>query len=59
MDKPIIRHCRNCKYCEDRYRHALDRYSYIYCQVKYKNIEFERLSALTCIHYKAKKRELN
>jgi hypothetical protein len=45
-DKPIIRHCENCKWrC----------YAYGYnCEVTYKWIVNKRLSALFCRYFKAK-----
>jgi hypothetical protein len=62
MSKPIIRHCYNCEYCEDR--RAINIYNEIskmgYCNVKYQNItEFElpRLKAIMCRHYKEKGNE--
>ena len=53
MSKPIIRHCRNCKYCEEKRKHF--DVTLAYCTVKYKTVEFERLAALTCKHYEVKK----
>lgn len=46
-DKPMIRHCMNCKYRQQRYYSG-------YCDVKYQSIEFPRLEALLCRHYKQK-----
>lgn len=45
-DKPIIRHCKNCKYGTENYRCD------VYCHVKYKTIENERIAALFCRHFK-------
>lgn len=56
MSKPKIRHCKNC---------AWHKYNYIGkenndwhdCRVKYKDIIFERLTALLCRHYCEAKEE--
>lgn len=47
-DKPIIRHCRNCKYATLKPPHA------IYCCVRYEYYEREeqRKTAIFCRHYK-------
>lgn len=45
--KPIIRHCKNCKYCGERF-------AYEYCTVKYQTIDFGRPKALFCRFYKKK-----
>ena len=44
MDKPLIRHCKNCKWCEECW-------SNIKCHVRYKNIDFPRLKAIFCMYY--------
>ena len=49
MGKPIIRHCRNCKYSKYDYTNDAT-----YCDVKYKGVVFSRLSALLCRFYKTK-----
>lgn len=51
-DKPIIRHCRNCKYGVCRYSDISD--FVVECSVKYKSIVFPRLAALLCRYYKEK-----
>lgn len=44
MSKPIIRHCQNCKYAD-----SLNKYSKVYCDVKYKEIwGHQRRAALFC-----------
>ena len=50
-EKPIIRHCRNCKWCTEYPDSRI-----IECQVKYKNIwkQEQRREALFCRHYKQK-----
>lgn len=52
--KPIIKHCRNCIYGENTIPEGYC--ADMYCNVKYKFIKFERLSALLCPYYSAKKR---
>lgn len=47
-DKPIIRHCQNCKYCDG-----------FNCTVKYQIIVMDRLKALLCRYYKAKEKNNN
>lgn len=51
-DKPIIRHCRNCKYASLN-PHQLQ-YDAIYCGVRYEYYEREeqRKTAIFCRHYK-------
>ena len=51
-DKPIIRHCRNCKYGVRRYSDISD--FVVECSVKYKSIVYPRLAALLCRYYKEK-----
>ena len=48
-DKPMIRHCKNCKWLT-----SMD-----FCAVKYKYKldEFQRISALLCKYYKERKLE--
>lgn len=46
-DKPIIRHCKNCKYCGPASFHDG------YCTVKYKWIGNGRAKARFCKYYKA------
>ena len=53
MDKPIIKHCANCKY--SKYSVKKDYWgseAYYYCDVRYKNISFPRIKALFCKYYK-------
>lgn len=47
-DKPIIRHCRNCKYSK------LDRSGAIFCDVRYEyySTKKQRKTARFCRHYK-------
>lgn len=45
MDKPLIRHCRNCKWCQETGFYGLK------CIVRYKNIEYPRLKAILCMYY--------
>ena len=47
-NKPIIRHCKNCKW-----RDKATLYDG-YCTVKYKYIDDGRTKALFCKYYKAK-----
>lgn len=49
-DKPIIRHCRNCKYAE------LHTTGEVFCDVKYNlHLEgFQRADAIFCKYYKQK-----
>ena len=47
-DKPIIRHCQNCKWCTDAAFYDG------YCNVKYKYIQNARKSALLCRYFKPK-----
>lgn len=47
-DKPIIRHCKNCKWCGDA------AFYNGYCDVKYKYIKNGRKSALLCRYFKPK-----
>lgn len=51
-DKPIICHCRNCKYGVCRCSDISD--FVVECSVKYKSIVFPRLAALLCRYYKEK-----
>lgn len=52
-DKPIIRHCRNCEYAKiPDYHNPDDPYLNVSCRVYYEDIEFKRLTALFCRHYK-------
>lgn len=53
-DKPIIRHCRNCKYAE-LYKIS----GAIVCDVKYKyySKNSQRMRAIFCRHYKQKEAE--
>lgn len=44
-NKPIIRHCYNCKWCE---RGVI----VSECSVKYEVIAAPRIEALFCVHYK-------
>ena len=50
MDKPIIRHCANCKYSAKK-KYWGDEV-YYYCNVRYKDISFPRIKALCCKYYK-------
>lgn len=54
MNKPKIRHCRNCQWHKCNYfkKSMADLKGWYECRVKYKNIGFERLTALLCRHYK-------
>lgn len=47
--KPIIRHCKNCKY--------RDPYKYAYCTVRYRGIGYPRLRALFCRFFKKEEEE--
>ena len=47
-DKPIIRHCRNCKYSYMKFG------GYCGCEVRYKNIDCQRIRAWFCRYYKPK-----
>ena len=53
MKKPIIRHCKNCRYSNfvlNGYNHEKS----IWCDVKYIYVinDFQRVKALFCPHYK-------
>lgn len=50
-DKPIIRHCLNCKYCEVNECNSAE------CKVFYKYVFFMRIKALFCRFYKKKDNE--
>lgn len=49
MSKPMIRHCRNCKWGECKQYDTG-----VYCMVKYKRIAEcnQRIEAMMCWHYK-------
>lgn len=49
MGKPIIRHCRNCKYCTSNVS-----VGNVYCDVKYKvySHKVQRIVAMFCRFYK-------
>lgn len=47
MNKPMIRHCYNCKYKCEKFFHE-------YCLVKYEYINSPRLRALMCRFYEQK-----
>ena len=47
-DKPIIRHCKNCKYSESATLFDA------YCNVKYDYVDNGRIGAIFCPYYKAK-----
>ena len=49
-DKPIIRHCVNCKYGKP----LVNEFGTMECYVRYKFTFFPRLKALFCRYYKAK-----
>lgn len=51
MSKPIIRHCRNCKYSV---HHAIT--DNVYCDVRYKLFfkSVQRIKAIFCRFYKEK-----
>ncbi len=51
-EKPIIRHCRNCKWCKEYL--LCDS---INCTVTYKTIWHQRIKALFCRFYKVKENE--
>ena len=46
-DKPIIRHCKNCRWCRVALYDG-------HCEVKYKYIDNGRIKALFCKYYKKK-----
>lgn len=48
-NKPIIRHCRNCKWCQ---KYPLC--DSIECNVTYKRIWYQRITAIFCKYYKKK-----
>lgn len=50
MNKPMIRHCGNCEWCESK---SYSLYKY-HCDVLYKRFDHGRLRALLCRHYKQK-----
>ena len=56
MYKPLIRHCKNCKFNDDYKEKDWDS-SDIWCRVKYKRINHceQRKQALFCPHYKKKR----
>ena len=56
INKPMIRHCKNCKYGKEKIiRFFLDPDEYYTeCQVIYKRINHERLKALCCKYYTPK-----
>ena len=48
MDKPLIRHCRNCKWCDDYWGNINK------CWVRYTNIIYPRLRAIFCMYFDLK-----
>ncbi|MBP1546312.1 MAG: hypothetical protein J6A37_06910 [Oscillospiraceae bacterium] len=54
-EKPIIRHCRNCRYNRKRnLSSAFEALIPSFCEVRYINVEYPRIRALTCRHYEPK-----
>ena len=55
-NKPIIRHCRNCKWSNTQ--KSCTGLS-IYCEVRYSEVfdDFQRATALFCRHYKKRVKE--
>ena len=53
-DKPIIKHCYNCKYCMKGY--AYTEYGLLWCSVKYKSVNLKRarIRALFCRFFRKK-----
>lgn len=53
MNKPMIRHCYNCKYSKDVQMFTVwgDPMFVARCYVRFKNIQYPRLRALTCRFY--------
>ena len=55
MNKPIIRHCKNCKWYYLNLRKGFDPLNSTFhhkeCEVKYINIRHQRLAALLCRYY--------
>ena len=47
-DKPIIRHCMNCKYFITSGYRTYD------CDVRYREVLYKRFRALICRYYKQK-----
>lgn len=48
MEKPIIRHCRNCEFAK------ISVFDNVYCTVKYEPCVWQRLEAVLCRFYKKK-----
>lgn len=57
MNKPKIRHCKNCAWHRLNYIGKNTSENYTDCRVKYKDIRVERLTALLCKHYCETKEE--
>lgn len=49
MDKPIIRHCANCKYSVKKQCWGETHY---YCEVRYTKVYYPRARAVFCKYYK-------
>jgi len=47
--KPTIRHCKNCEWSKEYF--PLTAGCNVYCSVKYKGIQWERITALLCRYY--------
>lgn len=48
--KPIIRHCKNCEWSKEYFPQTAG--CNVYCSVKYKGVQWERITALLCRYYK-------
>ena len=56
MNKPLIRHCKNCIWYKPNYAECVENNPFYGlfsddCQIKYRDIKHKRLTALLCRHY--------
>ena len=59
MNKPVIKHCKNCIWYRSNYANFVVKNPYFGffkddCQIKYKDIKHKRLTALLCRHFYSK-----
>lgn len=56
MDKPIIKHCRNCAFCK---KSSIYYFPKLYCDVCYKEINYPRIRAILCQYFVERKEDEN
>lgn len=49
IKKPIVRHCRNCRWC-DKFV-PVSNGNVVFCSVKYKPVRWQRVTALLCRYF--------